>query len=218
MKHFRTLSLILFAVLMALAAGAQSPQYQEAMAKQVALLDEGSSYNPQTMLEISNTFERIGATEKDQWLPYYYAAYAQVMSAFMQENDKEKMDALADQAEVNIGKAEALQPDNDEIACIKSMIATVRISVDPPTRGQQYGPESGAQLMKARELNPGNPRVYLLEGQALYYTPEQFGGDKVKAKKVLEEALQKFAAFKPASNIAPHWGEARVKQLLAEMN
>ncbi|GAA0535262.1 hypothetical protein [Chitinophaga japonensis] len=218
MKHLRTLSLTLFALLTALVAGAQSPQYQEAMAKQVALLDEGSSYNPQTMLEISNTFERIAATEQNQWLPYYYAAYAQVMSAFMQENDKDKMDALADKADMNIGKAEALQPDNDEIACIKSLIATVRISVDPPSRGQQYGPESGAQLVKAKQLNPENPRVYLLEGQALYYTPEQFGGDKVKAKEVLEQALQKFTAFKPASNIAPHWGEARAKQLLAEMN
>lgn len=213
MKPFTLLFLL--AAFTAVIVKAQSPQYQEAMSKQVALLDQGSSYNPQTLLEISNTFERIAATEQSQWLPYYYAAYAQVMSAFMQQ-DKTKMDELADKAEANAAKADELHKNSDEVALIKSLIATVRISVDPPGRGAQYGPESGMQIQKAKQINPENPRVYLLEGQALYYTPEQFGGDKAKAKETLKLALEKFAAFKPADSIAPHWGEARAKQLLEE--
>lgn len=212
MKQFL---LLLLAVFAAAAVKAQSPRYQDAMAKQVALLDQESSYNPQTMLDISNTFERIAAAEKTQWLPYYYAAYAQVMSALMTQ-DKDKIDGLADKAQANINKADSLQPNNDEVACIRSLIASSRIMVDPQTRGQEYGPESGMQIEKAKQINPENPRVYLLEGQALYYTPEQFGGDKKKAKEVLELALQKYAAFKPASSIAPHWGEAHAKDLLQQ--
>lgn len=213
MKKFTLLFLL--AAFTAVVVNAQSAQYQEAMTKQVGLLDQGSSYNPQTLLEISNTFERIAATEQSQWLPYYYAAYSQVMSAFMQQ-DKTKMDELADKADANAAKADELNKNSDEVALIKSLIATVRISVDPPARGPQYGPESGQQILKAKQINPENPRVYLLEGQALYYTPEQFGGDKAKAKETLKLALEKFAAFKPADNIAPHWGEARAKQLLEE--
>jgi len=212
MKQFLLLLLPVFA---AVVTKAQSPQYQDAMARQVALLDQQSSYNPQTMLDISNTFERIAAAEKSQWLPYYYAAYAQVMSALMTQ-DKDKIDGLADKAEANINKADALQPDNDEVACIRSLIASSRIMVDPQTRGQEYGPESGEQIQKAKQINPENPRVYLLEGQALYYTPEQFGGDKKKAKEILQTALEKYAAFKPASSIAPHWGEAHAKDLLQQ--
>ncbi|HEU4554876.1 MAG TPA: hypothetical protein VFS25_18650 [Chitinophaga sp.] len=212
MKQFLLLLLAVFATA---AVKAQSPRYQDAMAKQVALLDQESSYNPQTMLDISNTFERIAAAEKTQWLPYYYAAYAQVMSALMTQ-DKDKIDGLADKAQANINKADSLQPNNDEVACIRSLIASSRIMVDPQTRGQEYGPESGMQIEKAKQINPENPRVYLLEGQALYYTPEQFGGDKKKAKEVLELALQKYAAFKPASSIAPHWGEAHAKDLLQQ--
>ncbi len=207
--------LFLFTAFSAVVVKAQSPQYKEAMAKQVSLLDQGTSYNPQTLLEISNTFERIAATENSQWLPYYYAAYAQVMSAFMQQ-DKTKMDELADKADGNLAKAEALHQNSDEIACLKSLVATARINVDPPSRGPQYGPESGEQLQKAKQLNPENPRVYLLEGQMLYYTPEQFGGDKAKAKETLKLALEKFASFKPADDIAPHWGIERTKQLLEE--
>jgi hypothetical protein len=213
MKQFTLLFLL--TAFTAVVVKAQSPQYKDAMAKQVALLDQGSSYNPQTLLEIANVFERIAATEKSQWLPYYYAAYSQVMSAFMQQ-DKGKMDELADRADANASKADSLNKNSDEVACIKSLVATARISVDPPSRGAQYGPESGMQIQKARQLNPENPRVYLLEGQSLYYTPEQFGGDKAKAKETLKLALEKFAAFKPADEIAPHWGEARAKQLLEE--
>ena len=209
----KQLLFILLAAGVAITAKAQSPQYQDAMSKQVTLLDQASSYNPQSLQEISNTFERIAATEQSQWLPYYYAAFTQVITALMQE-DKSKIDPIADRAEANINKADSLHPNNDEIACIKSLVASARIIVDPASRGQLYGPESGMMIQKAKQINPENPRVYLLEGQALYYTPEQFGGDKVKAKETLQLALQKFAAFKPASSIDPHWGEAQTKDLL----
>jgi hypothetical protein len=212
MKHF---FLTFLSAVIALSSMGQGAQYQEAMSKQVALLDQQSSFNPQTMQEISNTFERIADAEKSQWLPYYYAGYCQVMAAFMQQ-DKSKIDVLADKAASNATKAESLSQGNDEIACLKSMIASSRIAVDPSTRGQQYGPEAGGQLQQAKQLNAENPRVYLLEGQMLFYTPEAFGGSKTKARETLEVALQKFAAFKPASDIAPRWGAEYAKQLLEQ--
>ncbi|MEJ7671851.1 MAG: hypothetical protein WKF59_03885 [Chitinophagaceae bacterium] len=55
--------------------------------------------------ELANNFERIADAEKTQWLPYYYAAYCNVMNAFM-EQDKTKVDAIADKAEELITKAE----------------------------------------------------------------------------------------------------------------
>lgn len=194
---------------------AQSAQYQSAMSKQIALLDNPANLGPDKMQEIANTFERIAAAEKTQWLPYYYAAYCYVMNA-LGEKDKSKVDAIDDKAEAAIEKAEALSPKNDEIYCVKSLIATARIGVDPMTRGMQYGATAGTLLEEAGQLNKDNPRVDLLQGQSLYYTPEQFGGSKEKAKEKFELALKKFAAFKPASDIAPHWGEAYTKQLLTK--
>lgn len=212
MKHFL---LIFLSAFIAITSRAQSPQYQEAMSKQVALLDQQSSSNPQTMGEISNTFERIAEAEKTQWLPYYYAGYCQVMAAFMQQ-DKSKVDELADKAASNAARADSLNKNNDEIACLRSMIASSRIAVDPQTRGQQYGPEAGSLLEQAKQLNAENPRVYLLQGQALFYTPEAFGGSKTKARETLEVAIQKYTAFKPASDIAPRWGAEYAKQLLEQ--
>jgi hypothetical protein len=84
------------------------------------------------------------------------------------------------------------------------------------TRGQQYGPIAAQALEEAKSYNPENPRVYVLQGQSLLYTPEQFGGSKTQAKATFEVALQKFAAFKPATPLDPKWGEPYTKQLLQQ--
>lgn len=196
------------------AANAQSEQYNDAMKQQVGMLDSSSTYSAGGMQQLANTFERIAEAEKTQWLPYYYAAYCRVNEAYMAK-DKGKVDGLADKALLNIEKALALKGKNSEISCIQSMISSARIAVDPMTRGPKYGPESGAFLEEAKQLDPENPRVYMLQGQSLLYTPEAFGGSKTKAKETLELSLQKYAAFKPENAIAPNWGEAYVKQLLA---
>lgn len=214
MKRF---FLILSAAFITATTYAQSAQYEGAMSQQVALLDDASNMNPERLQAISNTFERIADAEKTQWLPYYYAGYCQVIAAFLQAADAGKLDPLADKADLNTAKADSLSKNNDEIACLKSMVATIRIMVDPQSRGMQYGPEAGMQLEVAKQLNPENPRAYYLQAQALYYTPEQFGGNKVKAKELMELAIQKFSTFKPASKIAPHWGEPHAKELLGQM-
>lgn len=208
----------LFSLLFGLTAAtmAQSSQYEGAMARNVAILDDSASFTPQKLQELANTFERIAAAEKTQWLPYYYAGYCYVMTAFM-EKDNSKIDVIADRAALNAEQAQGLSPENDEINCIRSLIASSRISVDPPSRGMQYGTESARLLAEAYKINAENPRIYLLQGQSLFYTPEQFGGSKSKAKEMLQTSLQKFSTFKPASNIAPHWGEVYAKQLLAQI-
>lgn len=205
----------LFTGSLATAAMAQSAQYTEAMTKQTSDLDSSSTFNQEALQQKANTFERIADAEKSQWLPYYYAAYTQVMQAFMLK-DKSQIDPLADKAESNLDKAEALSPKNSEIACIRSLVATARLSVDPMTRGMKFGPEAAALLEQAKGLNPENPRIYMLQGQSLLFTPEQWGGSKSKAKTTLEVALEKFAAFKPESGIAPHWGEAYTRKLLEQ--
>jgi hypothetical protein len=196
-------------------AMAQSAQYTDAMTKQTSELDSSGTFTADGLQQKANTFERIADAEKSQWLPYYYAAYAQVMQALMLQ-DKSQIDPLADRAEGNLDKAEALSPKNSEIACIRSLIATARLTVDPMTRGMKYGPEAAALLEQAADFNPENPRIYLLRGQSLLFTPEQWGGSKSKAKTTLELALQKFAAFKPESSIAPHWGEPYTRKLLEQ--
>lgn len=193
---------------------AQSDKFEAAMKKNLSEMDSGFR-NPTYLLKLANAFERIALAEKNQWLPYYYAAFCQVNYGFM-EQDKSKTDGLADKATQLINSADSLMPNNSEISCIKSMIASCHMMVNPMQRWQEYGAESTGQMEKAMQQDPSNPRPYLLKGQSLKYTPEQFGGGCGTAKPELETALEKFGSFKPASAISPSWGKDRVLMLLSE--
>ena len=132
-------------------------------------------------------------------------------------NMADKFDPLADKAEMLLNKAEALNKNNSEIFVVKKMIASLRMMADPMSRYMQYGPLAQQALETAKKLNPENPRPYLLEAQDKYFTPEQFGGSKTKAKELFEEALKKYDAFKPATNLDPVWGKTTAQYFLSQM-
>ena len=199
---------------LATATFAQSEKYVTNMKSNIAAIDS-SFKNPQNLLDLANKFERIAVAEKTQWLAYYYAALCQVNYTYM-EKDKLKIDPIADKATELIDKADALQPNNSEISCIKSMIASAHMMVNPMQRFQEYGPEASSYLDAAMQQDATNPRPEYLRGQGLKYTPEQFGGGCATAKPVLQSSLAKYGTFKPASEIHPTWGKQRVEMLLGE--
>lgn len=209
MKNFILATLILF---MAAGSFAQSEKFTNAMLSNLQRFD--SVKTADDVLALSAAFERIAEAEKNQWLPYYYAGLSQVTYAFM-KNDLANGDVYADKAEKLALKADELEANNSEISCLKSMIASLRLMVNPQQRWQQYGPISQQELDKAKAQDSTNPRPYYLQGQGLRFTPEQFGGGCNAAKPLFEQALKKFETFKPASNMHPNWGKSRTEELMA---
>ncbi len=208
--------IIFFAILFAtaLTTFAQSEKYTAAMKSSITEIDAAFK-NPANLVTLGNKFERIALAEKSQWLAYYYAAYCQVNYAFM-EQDKSKVDDIADKATTLINVADSLMPNNSEISCIKSMIASSHMMVDPMARWQEYGEASSGNMEKAMQQDPTNPRPYMLKGQSLMYTPEQFGGGCKTAKPALQTALDKYATFKAESELHPNWGGAFTEGLMKE--
>lgn len=186
-------------------------KYLDAMQRNLKLMDTAMSVT--TMQQLSNSFERIGNAEKNKWLPYYYASYCIARMSYLAD-DKSKIDGMLDKAQQLIDKADTLQPENSEIYTVKSMITSGRIMVDPASRGEQFGTQSGIILEKAIQLDSENPRPYLLKGTAAFYTPPAYGGGKEKAAVLLQKSILKYEAFQPADELMPDWGEARAKQLL----
>lgn len=200
---------------------AQNEKFIKAMEPKVAALD--TTRNTNGLKELANGFERIATAEKTEWLPFYYAALATVnMGYSMMDNamsgDPSKIDPVTDKAEALLMQAEALSKNNSEIYVVKKMINSLRMIVDPQNRFMVYGPVAQEALETAKQLNPGNPRVYLLEGQDKFFTPEQYGGSKTEAKKLFETASQKYEAFKPASSIDPVWGKGALQYFIAQLN
>lgn len=195
------------------ATKAQNPKYEGAMKSNLQKLDNAKS--PDELTDVAASFERIGAAEKTQWLPYYYAALATLTQSFTDRNaDKEK---LADKADALLVKAETIEPKNSEILVLKAMAATVHMLVDPMNRWQQYGSIVRQNIDEAKQANAGNPRIYLFEGQNLMGTPAQFGGGKDAARPVLEKSVALYQSYQPASELLPNWGKQQAEQLLSNI-
>jgi tetratricopeptide (TPR) repeat protein len=205
--------LMLFMAVISLTAQAQNQKYLDAMQKVVSTIDTARSL--QSYQAAANSFERIANAESKEWLPNYYIAYCNVMISYM-DGKKEMIDEYCDKAESYLSKAEAISPDNSEILVLKGMISQARISVNPMSRGRKYGEMAGEYFDKAKSLDPSNPRAYYLKAQGVYYTPSAFGGGKKNALPLFEEAVEKYNAFTPASNIHPNWGKYRALVLLQD--
>jgi hypothetical protein len=214
--------LLLVSSFLVIASMAQSEKYVKAMESKVALLD--SSRTAESFKELANGFERIAEAEKTQWMPYYYAAYCQVMAGtFSMPQDgsfgdnSAISDPYADKAELLINKADELSKENSEIYCVKKMVFGLRMMGNPMSRYMTEGAKASEALEKAKALNSNNPRIYILEGQDKFYTPEQFGGSKEEAKKLFEKANGIFMVSKPGSSIEPQWGRGQVAFFLAQL-
>ena len=212
----------LLALMMATASFAQNEKYVKAMEAQVALLD--SNHTADGWKELANSFERIADAEKTQWLPYYYASYCNVMAGYNSMpqgggfgDNSAISDPFADKAETLLNKAEALSKDNAEIYIVWKMVHGLRMMGNAMARYMTESPKANEALEKAKSLNEGIPRIYILEGQDKFYTPEQYGGSKTEAKTLFEKAQGLFETFKPESSIAPNWGRTTVAWFLSQL-
>lgn len=206
-------TIIYFCFLLSSLVNGQDARYMQAMQKNISILD--SAKDASTFQNVNNSFERIGNANQNEWLPFYYQSYCFVMIG-IQQSENTKKDEYYDLAQKLIEKADSLHPENSEIAVLMSFINSMKISVDPMTRGQKLGMKSSILITKAIQLDNNNPRAYLLKGYGLMYTPAQYGGGKDKAIPVLVESIAKFKSFKLSSTIMPNWGEARAISLLEQ--
>ena len=92
----------------------------------------------------------------------------------------------------------------------------MRISVDGQARWMKFGSAFEGAIAKAKEINPENPRAYMLKAQMVYYTPAQFGGEPEKACPEVQEANAKFTNFKPFLSFAPTWGADQMKGMVCK--
>lgn len=212
MKYFITIILVFAFVSV---SSAQDEKYVKAMKKNIEKID--SLRDAKSMLDAANAFERIGLAEKDKWLPFYYASMLQTLASFLDSVNSQK-DIYLDRAQKFIDTADSLQPDESEIYVIKGMIGQARMQIDPMNRYMKYGAESNANLQKATELDPGNPRPEYLMGTMTYYTPVQFGGGAQAAKPIFESSLEKFNNFTPDNELMPVWGKENIEQMLNQIN
>lgn len=214
MKTLKNLFICLLLVI-ANCAAAADPQFMVAIEKGLQLINNSKSSDQ--FLLAANHFERIASAEPKEWLPLYYAAYANV-NAGMSASGNSTKDELFDKALSQLKMAEKISGSNSEIIALEGYAVLMKLAVDPMVRGMQMMPEGMSLLEKAKAINPENPRSYLIQGQFVFFMPEAFGGGKARARPILQTGKEKYDLQNPATSIEPRWGKNRLEDLLRQSN
>lgn len=208
MKKIILLALALVSVTI---LNAQS-KYETGMTK--AIEKYQTAKTAEETLAASAMFERIADAEKDKWLPYYYAALTNNQSTWI--DTKADKDKAAEKSLMLLEKAELLDSNNAELFCLRNLIASSQMMVDPMTRWQKYGMQASTALANAKKADPNNPRIYFLEAQSIFNTPEAFGGGKKNAKPLFEKSVELFGKFVSPSPLHPTWGKEDAENMLKQ--
>ena len=207
MKAF---TIVIVFVLISAFAQPDNPGYRAAMEKSLTALAEATE--AAQLMDVANRFERIARAEKGMWLPWYYAAYATLNGAIKALTAEEK-DQRLDQAQRYLDEALALAAEESEVVALQGYIHTIRVTVDPATRGQQLAPQATQTLVRASKMNPDNPRALFLLGQMQYGTAQFFGADLSEACKLIRQAVDKYETATVEDALMPAWGEENAKRM-----
>lgn len=78
-----------------------------------------------------------------------------------------------------------------------------------PISGMTLGPKAERAIARALELDPDNPRVWLIHGISALYTPPAFGGGIDKALARFDKSRELFETDAPQPP-KPAWGKAEI--------
>ena len=171
-----------------------------------SLYQADKSYTVDSYRQLANTCERIIPVVSNEWLPYYYCAYANVHLAYMHTNEDVKT-LYCNKAQALLDSAMKIKPADSENYVLQALIYFAKMQVNQMVSGPLYFPKSQEILNKAGLLNPSNPRVYYIMGQSKMNTPKFFGGGPEAAVPCFEKAIKLFEEFHCENNLYPYWGK-----------
>jgi len=189
---------------------------------QVAVTRLATASTAKDFIQLAGDFEKLAGSQDGKWLPYYYAAYCNAKVGWLYQDEGERIEPHADKAESQINTAlsyldtAAQKKELSEVYCVMSMAQRAKTFINPMTYGPKFGPAAFQFLQKARNTNPGNPRALYLDGWEKFSAPKMWGGDKKKAKELLETALNQLNAENAPGNY-PHWGKNEIEGLLKKL-
>jgi tetratricopeptide (TPR) repeat protein len=168
----------------------------------------------QTLKQVRRKFLQAQPSPDKQYLQHYYIALSDYMLTSMFRTQKDSALHYLNDAVEHLKQCLELEPDFAEGYALLSSSYGRKIGFHPMS-GIYLGPRAGAAIGKALQLEPENPRVNLLAGINMIFTPKMFGGGKDKARLYLKRAEQYFRTYQPADSLAPNWGHRDVYGWLA---
>ncbi|MEW6456772.1 MAG: hypothetical protein AB1410_08700 [Acidobacteriota bacterium] len=141
------------------------------------------------------------------YLFYYYIALSDYRLSIyhLQAKDKKKAKDFIEEGIKNLERSIKEKGDFSDSYALLGALLGLKISISWYL-APSLGPKSSKEIEKAIQLDPDNPRAYLIKGISSYNTPVIFGGGVSKATKDLELSIKLFEKEKKDSSIEPSWG------------
>ncbi len=163
--------------------------------------------------EAINLFERIARAEKENWLPFYYAAQVHVFTTF-EIKDAKEIESRLKKAQDFLNEAKTFSKDNAEILIVEAMLNTAYVVYNPSVYGMTHSAKVEELYQKAKALEPENPRAML------YHTEWKMGGAKFwgkDPKAFCPEIEKAILYFEKEANhdepFYPNWGMNQVERV-----
>ncbi len=203
--------LLLFAILTLSVFGlqAQNGAYEKGMGKAFELWTQNKT------TEASALFERIAVAEKDNWMPYYYAANVLISSSFS-TTDKVKRNEMLKKSKELLKEAHDASPDNSEIVTLEGLLYTAYVAMEPETYAMQYSAKVAGLHERAIKLNPKNPRAQLNKVEWEIGTARFFGQELNTFCGAIDKAKPLFENQDDSVPFAPSYGAERITSLKNE--
>ncbi len=147
-----------------------------------------------------------GATHRA--LAHYYVGLADYrLNNQFSDDAEEQREQILDHATKHLKQATSI---DEEMADAWALLAGVygqRMGLNP-MKGMLLGSDASSAIERAKELDPDNPRVWIIDGTQDFFTPSLFGGDKERALKKFKKAAQLAQQESIDDPLQPSWGHA----------
>jgi tetratricopeptide (TPR) repeat protein len=150
----------------------------------------------------------LTVTPNDRLLVYYRSlALYRLAAQYMGRNRNDDAKKALEEADRLLEEIETKAPAGDALALRGAVLGQLIGLSGNPLSGMTLGPKASGLIERAMELEPNNPRVWLVRGISAMFTPKMFGGGTDKAERDLRKAAELFGAERVAPP-APSWGHA----------
>jgi hypothetical protein len=162
--------------------------------------------------EAIHLFERIAKAEKENWLPYYYAAQVHIITTFSIK-DAEAIESRLKKAQDYLNEAKTHTNNNAEILIMEALLNTAYVAYNPTVYGMTLSAKVEQLYQKAKVLEPKNPRATLYHAEWKMGSAKFFGKDSKAFCPEIEKAILYFENESHDIPFYPKWGKDQVKRV-----
>lgn len=167
-----------------------------------------NNWNPEFLKDARDLFLNILIKENKEnvYLMYYIALSDYRLTTFYLASEKEeKAENYSKEGLKYLEKAIESDPSFGESYALYASLLGVEIAFHPE-RAMALGPKISEYFAKSFQRDPDNPRINLLKGISILYTPETFGGGADKAIILFQKSIDFFEKESIEGSLKPSWG------------